>query len=433
MNREEIQAMVTPRPVGRLTHLFFWLCVSSCLAFFLWAYYGRLDVVSRALGEVVPSTQVKHVQHLEGGVVYQLLVREGDRVAAGQELVILDAIASRADVDELQVRMDSLRLEILRLEAEAALAEELEIPGEFLRSRPAMVEHAKDLLRANRETYLAELEAQGETVAQREQEIREVKARIRNEQRNLRLIREQIRISRDLLKDDLTNRYTHLGLLREEGLLRGNLEEDQARLQRAGAALEEARSERQRITRAYQQKSQVRLERARRELEEHAQRMRKFKDSLRRSVLRSPVDGVVKTLFVHTRGGVVQPGATVVDIVPVGDRLIIEARLPVHDIGYVRQGQSALIRLASADGARFPPLDGVVEHISPDSFVDRSGAAFYKVTVSTGQDHFQSGSIRYQLYPGVQVMTSIRTGERSVLDYLLAPLSMTAGEALQER
>ncbi|MEQ8192993.1 MAG: HlyD family efflux transporter periplasmic adaptor subunit, partial [Rhodospirillales bacterium] len=152
-----------------------------------------------------------------------------------------------------------------------------------------------------------------------------------------------------------------------------------------------------------------------------------------RTVLRSPVDGVVKTLYVTTIGGVLKAGSTVVDIVPAGDRLIVEAKLPTQDIGYVRRGQQAQVKLASIDAMRFGNLPGKVVNVSPDTLVTKEGLPFYKVRIETEGDHFQRGDLRYQLYPGMQVMTNIQTGQRTVLEYLLDPFLRSFDEAMLER
>jgi adhesin transport system membrane fusion protein len=163
------------------------------------------------------------------------------------------------------------------------------------------------------------------------------------------------------------------------------------------------------------------------------QRILKFEDNLSRTVLRSPVNGVVKTLYVVTIGGVLKPGFTVVDIVPGGDRLIIEAKLPTQDIGYVRRGQQALVMLASADAMRFGNLTGKVVRVSPDTLVTNEGMPFYKVRIETEQDHFQRGKLKYQLFPGMQVMTNIQTGQRTVLEYIFDPFLRSFNDAMLER
>ena len=158
-----------------------------------------------------------------------------------------------------------------------------------------------------------------------------------------------------------------------------------------------------------------------------------LEDALSRTVLRSPVDGIVKTLHVATVGGVVRAGEPVADIVPVSDRLVIEARLPTQDIGYVRAGQPVLVSLASSDAIRFGRLEGEVVNVSPDTIDTQDGIPYYKVRVETEANQFESGEVIYELVPGVQVACAIRTGQRSVLAYLLDPVMSSVQTALRER
>lgn len=419
--------------IGRATHLFFLLFGAMCLVFGAWAYYGKLDIVSRARGEVIPSSQLKSVQHLEGGIVKKILVAEGDTVKQGQELVILESTARGADVNELDVRIAALRVEIARLDAEAAGKEAVEFDPDLIEEQAELVRQTANLFGIRRTRLQNELEGQEELVTQRQQDISEIRARMKNNRHNLKLIQEQIDISNELLKDDLTNRYNHLSLLREGSDLKSRIEEDAAALRGAEAALKEAQVKQQRITHVSQEEARKELESLRRELEEGRQRIRKYRDSLQRTVLRSPVNGVVKALHLFTVGGVVKPGESVMDIVPAGDQLIIEAQLPTQDIGYVQVGQPAMIRLATADVKRLGNLEGEVIHVSADAFLTEEGTPFYKVRIATTRDYFQRGDLRYQLFPGMEVMASIRTGQRTVLEYLLSPFIDSLGESLGER
>ncbi len=148
---------------------------------------------------------------------------------------------------------------------------------------------------------------------------------------------------------------------------------------------------------------------------------------------RSPVEGIVKSLYVVTLGGVVQPGQTVADIVPFEDRLIIEARLSIADIGHVRVGQRAAVRLAGRESAIFGKLPGIVTHVAPDVTRSADGRGFYLVRVETEQDHFRGGELLYQLFPGMAMLVHIHTGTRTVIQYLLEPFTARFTGALQER
>ena len=406
------------------THLFLLLCVVSCVAFGVWAWKSSLAVVSVAEGEVVPSSQVKTIQHLEGGIVREIKVREGDRVKTGQPMVVLESTASGADVGELRTRIVGLQIEIVRLEAAASNADKPTFPAELVKSHPRLVSEATQLFNSRKQRLNDEFASQQAIISQRQQDRQEISARIKNQRNSLKLQKEQIAISEDLLKEQLTNRYKHLDLLKEATRLTGAIEQDKVALQRAGSALKQARANRDGIRSKFAEDSRSKLDLA---------RLSKFEDSLKRTTLRSPVDGVVKTLHVVTIGGVVRAGDPVIDVVPAGDRLIIEAKLKTQDIGYVRAEQSARITLASADAMRFDNLEGKVLAVSPDTITGQDGRPYYKVRIETARNHFRRGANRYDLFPGMQVLTSIHTGERTVMEYILDPFLNAGDTALRER
>ncbi len=407
---------------------FGYVLAATVLVFIVWAAFAPLDRVSGAQGEVIPATQVKMVQHLEGGIVSEIYVKEGDRVTRDQPLIALEATAQTADVGELRVHIGSLVAEAARLQAESAGGTTLNLPGTV----PAnMAKEAQALFASRRANLQASLRTQQEVIAQREHAIREITARISNTRNELKLIREQVAISDKLLKEEITSKMEHLALQRQESALKSRLEEDQAMIKRLESSIAESRAQLVSIQQGYRQQVSGDLTRVTRELSEMRERVGKHTDMQRRAVLRAPVDGVVKILHIATRGGVVQPGQTVVEVVPSGDSLVIEAKLPVQEVGYVKPGQRASVRLASTDSARFGRLEGEVAHISPDSIVTEEGA-FYKVRVETGADRFRQDKNEYRLVPGVRVDVAIVTGQRTVLEYLLAPFMAGSDRALQE-
>ncbi|WP_285905971.1 HlyD family type I secretion periplasmic adaptor subunit [Pseudodesulfovibrio pelocollis] len=479
--------------IDRVTRTFFHLCVAFCVSFFVWASFSPLDIVSDAVGEVIPSSRVKRIQHLEGGIVRSILVREGDLVETGQPLVELETTASDSTVAELNIRINSLEAEVARLEAEsrwfaapaapevsapdngaategvenengadkngengngsnairqpassgaAILKPELrvdpyavgiEFPARLLAEAPGVADQAREFYEARRDRFINDLNAQREKITQREQDVQEITVRIRNQRQGLTYVREQIAISDELLKDKLTSRYKHLGFLKEESTLVSRIQEDEAALIRAGSALTAARDSLEQLFNAFHEEVQDTLRKSRRELLEFSQRLRKMSDSLDRTVIRSPANGIVKSVYIMGEGEVVQSGMTVLDIVPAGDKLVIEAHLPLGDIGYVQLGQAATVRLSTGDARMYGNLEGIVTGISPDAITKEDVGTFYKVLVETENDRFEKDGRRYQLYPGMRVLVGIKTGERTVMEYLVYPYFDTLYHGLRER
>lgn len=436
MTDNQVDPMELPEPglpPARTMHLLLAACVFFCCAFLVWAWFGRLDIVSMAEGRVAPSSRVKEVQHLEGGIVSEILVQEGVRVKVDQPLLVLEGTSSDASVRELEVRTVALRVDIARLKA---IQEDLPkplFPPELAASHANLISQAEDLFNLQITRYRSDLASREEVVKQRTEEIKGVESRISNNVASLELLHKQTSISAELLKEQLTTEYKHLGFLREEAALKSKIEEDQSLLKRIRSQLEEAQENLRKARFELREKTGGELKLARQELDELVQRLKKFQDSQRRTIIRSPVDGIVKTMYVNTTGGVISPGQIVLTIVPTDDTLIVEAHLPIQDIGYVRAGQAAVVKLASRDARRFGNLAGQVVSVSPDALNLPDGRTFYAVRIKTERDYFAWGNDRYQLVPGMQVVAYIHTGQRTLLEYLLDPYVDSLGQALQER
>ncbi|MEO5332118.1 MAG: HlyD family type I secretion periplasmic adaptor subunit [Magnetococcus sp. YQC-5] len=419
--------------VGWTHHLVVLWFLSLLAAVMIWGSWGLLDVVSFAQGEVIPSTQIKQVQHLEGGVIRRILVKEGDTVHKGQSLVELETAAGDADVGEISARLASLEVDNVRLQAEVTGAETTRFAPEMKKNHPELVKRSEELFASNRHRREEKLASLRESMAGHRQYVQEIQAKIKNNKKKLTLVEEQVAISSKLLAKDITNRYTHLDLLKEAHQINSSIEEDGMALLRAEAAFKEAQANLAAVGHEFEEAAREKLGENRRQMTELSMRLQKFQSSLSRTVLTAPVDGVVKNLYVVTEGGVIPPGGTALDLVPGEDRLVVEAKLPIQDIGYVSIGQSAFVTLSSSDASRFGKLAGKVTQISPDALTTQEGQPYYKVRVETEQSFFQKGLMKYRLFPGMIVRCAIHTGQRSILEYLFYPFKNFMDPALTER
>ena len=403
------------------------------VALIIWAFFGRLAMVSNAVGQVVPRTRVKAVQHLEGGIIADILVEEGEHVVKDQALVRLDPVKTSSELDELSARLVGLQIDIHRLSAELEGAEKIDLPPALVARAPQLAISAQALFESRKRRLANDLYIQKSLIEQRQQRLRELEIGTANSRKALELISAQVDISDNLMKKELTNRLQHLELLRQQQALRGQLEADQAAMPRIEAALRESQEQLKLIRETFLGEARQEFVEVERSNDELSQRLLKYRYAKERIVLRSPVDGIVKTLAVATSGGVIQPGQTVVEIVPLGVELVIEARLPLQDIGYVHPGQSVRVTLNSPIARDYGHIDGTVDAISPDASVDEEGRAFYRVRVITTSSRFEMGGHAYQLYPGMEVLCSILVGTRTVAEYLLGPWFRSMRFAFQER
>lgn len=400
--------------------------------FLIWSALFKVDVASHSTGEVIAAGQTKLVQHLEGGIVRKILVREGQVVRQGDPLAELERAATEADMNELEAQMAGLQIIILRLESQLAGKSKLEVPADLARRYPEQVQNARELLASQKSRLSGSIDAQQYKIAQRDAELSELRARRAQTVSRLQLLRQQIEINKQLLKEGLANQYEHLNLLKEEQSLVGSLSELDASLRRVVAAQKQESASLQTLASGDREQLQKDLEDSRKRFAEFQERFRKYTDSQQRTLIRSPINGVVMTLNVVTEGGIVPPGGTLMSLVPGNDALLIEARLPVGDVGLIHAGQEARIQLMSATARGFQPMSGKVVSVSPDSVIQENQEPYYRVRIAPEKLDFRNGSSKYMLVPGVMVSVSILTGERSVLRYLADPLVNGMGMAISE-
>ncbi|MDO9712724.1 HlyD family type I secretion periplasmic adaptor subunit [Paracraurococcus lichenis] len=398
----------------------------------LWGAIARLDVVSNAVGEVMPVSGLQSVQHLAGGIVREILVQPSASVTRGQPLVLLDTVRSQAELQELSLRMDSLTMDIARWEAEAE-GREAFVPPVLANANPALAATAQDIFKSRRERLAHDVAIQKNLVAQRQQELQEVRTRVSGNTKAIGVLQDQVKISSELLQRGLSSRLAHLDLVRQQQILRSQLDTDTASIPRLEAAIAEARERRSGVEASDREVARRELAKARQSQDELGQRLLALKSTDEQTVLRAPVDGIVKTVAVSTLGGVIQPGQMVVELVPAADKLVIEARLPLQDIGFINEGQDARVTLNSPDAALFGHIGGTVDTVSPDATVVKDGSAFYRVRIVSDSSSFHAGDHAFRLYPGMSVICRIRTGSRSILNYVLGPWAGSLRYAFQER
>ena len=391
----------------RTTNLLFYSFSVFMLLIIAWSLIFEVDIVSSADGQVIPLGEVKTIQHLEGGIIEEILVKESEIVEKDQPLVILAPTASETEVDELQVRIDSQIIKSIRLEAEINDFDTPIFPDELFDTRQEIINKSMELFISRKNTF--------------EGGIKEIDIMIEQAGTSVDILVRQVEMSAKLLEEKVISEFAHLDILKE--------------LNVAKSSLEEAIEKRDNFKNAFIEDSRNELQLAQRELSQSDETMKRLQDNLERTIIKAPVDGVVKNLFFVTVGGVVKPGGSILDIVPTKDSLIIEAKLPNTDVGFVQPGQSAVVRLSSADSVNFGQINAIVTQISPDTEEDENDKriVFYKILLETEKSYFESKNKIYHLIPGVKVNASIHIGQRTVANYLLSPFIGSIGESFQER
>ena len=402
-----MNSMFLPEKHKKNTLFLFYIFSAFAITAGLWIFLFNIDIISNAEGQVIPAGEVKTVQHLEGGIIDQILVKESDVVKKNDPLVILAATSSEVDVDETQVQIDSKIIASIRLEAEINDFDVPIFPDDLVKTRVELVNKSMELFVSRKDKL--------------EGEIKELVASIMQHQTAIDILIKQIGMSEKLLNEGIISEYAHLNLLKELNAAKGTLK----------AAIEEKEN----ITKEFIEDARNKRQIAQREISELNETIKALKDNLDRTVIVAPVDGVVKNLFFVTIGGVIRPGEAILDIVPTKDNLIVEARLQESDIGFVKPGQSAVVKLSSADAVNFGQIEGTVDRISPDTEQDENDnrIVFYNIFVELDQNYFESKEKIYYLVPGVKVTASIQIGERTLANYLLSPFIGSLGQSFQER
>ncbi|TVR84005.1 MAG: HlyD family type I secretion periplasmic adaptor subunit [Rhodospirillales bacterium] len=429
MNRLDRILIDHPLPTWRPV---VWGAMAFLAAFLVWAVFAELDQVAVAPGEVIPQSRVKVVQHLEGGIIEAIHVREGDQVRAGQPLVQLELGAASLNRDELTARFDGERLRRARLAAEVG-GLELVLPVDAAARQPELAQSETDAFDARRRELAAAESVLAAQIAQRELQVQELEARRRTTASNLELARERLALSGSLLSRGLTARVEHLQLRAEVESLEGERDVLEPAIPRARAAVTEAREKLRETRTRFRREAQEQLAAA----DQNIARLREvLAQATRQDVraeVRSPIDGIVKNIRYATIGGVVAPGEPIMEIVPTADRLVVEAKLSPTDRGYVAEGQRAVVKVSAYDFVRYGGLDGTVVTVAPDSSLDRSGMPSFRLIVETDKTHLGDSEGSLPITPGMQATVDVHTGTGSVLRYLIRPVLKLRDEAFRER
>jgi len=399
--------MIDREKYKQTTRYQFYALAAFGFVMILWSVLFEIDIVSNAEGQIIPLGEVKTIQHLEGGIIDQILVKESELVEKGQPLVILAATASEVEVDEVKVQIDAQIIKSIRIEAEINNFDIPIFPDKLVNERSDLVNKSMELFISKRDKYNGD--------------INEINAVIDQHQTSVDILLRQAEMSSQLLEEKVTNEYAHLNVLKELNAAKGQLEE--------------SIEKKENITNEFVQNARNELQVAQRDLSELNETIKALKDNLDRTSINAPVEGIVKNLFFVTEGGVIRPGEAILDLVPTRDSLIVEARLQDSDIGFVQVGQSAVVKLSSADSVNFGQLNGIVTQISPDTEEDENDnrIVFYKILLETDKNYFESNDKIYQLVPGVKVNASIHIGQRTVANYLLSPFIDSMDGTFQER
>ena len=406
--------------------------IAFFLALFLvWAGLTEVESVTRGVGKVIPASQVQRIQNLEGGILREILVREGEEVEAGQLLLRLDRTRFSAAYQENRRQRLALAAKAARLRAETT-GGEFEPPVEVAREHPELARRERTLYLTRKRQLEATLGLLTQRVEEQAHELARLETELADLEESHRLAKKELELSRPLLASGAVSEVELLRLQRQVNELKTKIDNARLAIPKTRARLEAARKKVEEEALAFRNRAKEEANEVQAELERLEAGALALEDRLRRTEVRSPVHGTVNRVLVTTIGGVVRPGMDLVEIVPLEDSLVIEARISPRDIAFLHPRQPVTVKFTAYDFTVYGGLEAELEHISADTITDAQGRSFYLVRVRTLRNHLGSDDDPLPILPGMVATVDIRTGKKSILAALLKPILRAKQTALRE-
>ena len=415
-----------------LSRITVWAVSACLLSALVWAHFAVLEEVTTGEGKAIPSSKVQVIQNLEGGIVSEIFVREGQVVDKGDTLLRLDDTRFLSNRGETEADRLALVARLERLGAEAE-GRELALPEEITQTAPQLAEDELALYRSRQQRLKSEQRTLSEQLRQKEQELAEFRSKAQQYRSSLGLLQQELNMSQPLVASGAISEVEVLRLRRSVVELRGSLEATNLAIPRAEAAMSEIRSKMEESELGFRSDAFKELNEVRTELQKITATSVAIQDKVTRTTVTSPVRGVIKQLKVNTIGGVVQPGSDMLEIVPLDDSLLIEAKVRPQDVAFLHPGPHAMVKSTAYDDTIYGGLKANQELISADTITDEEGNSFYLIQVRTDKSHLGSEEHPLLIIPGMVATVDIITGEKSVLAYLLKPVLKARSEAMRER
>ncbi len=401
----------------------------TLIVLIVWSAFAKVDEVTRGEARVVPTSQVQIVQSVDGGIVEELMVKEGQVVEVGQILMRVDTTRFESNLQESRVSQAALKAKQMRLNA-LTRGTAFNPPADLIKEAPEAVAQEARLYESRRAEISAQVSISQNQLAQRQQELNEMRARKDQADRTLELMTKELSATRPMIASGAVSEVEVLRLERDVARIRGDREQAIAQISRVQSAILEATRKIEEVTLAARNQMSGELSETMGKLAAMSESGKTLEDKVKKADIRSPMRGTIKRLLVNTLGAVVQPGKELVEVVPLDDALILEVQIAPKDIGFLRPEQKATVKFTAYDYSIYGGLTADVINIGADSVLDEKGNAFYHVRVRT---HTPSLGPGLPIIPGMVAQVDILTGKKTVLSYLLKPVLRARANALTER
>ena len=423
----KLEEAVNPHMV-RITML---VISTAILIFFIWAAVTKISEVTSAVGEVVPRGYTQIIQHLEGALVKEVLIRDGDLVDQDQILIKLGDTAATQNLEETRKKMKSIRLQIERYKAfvdQRALdfSHIAELSDEELNFQA-------DTYNGMRQAIAQEKDVLSQQIMQKESEIEKLQHRIDHAKQSLALAAEARDIQKKLLDKGYASRLTYIKFEQDHHKLMGDLKESKEALGQARESLTEYQSRLTSLGSKSQDQAYSMLDQLQSQRDQIQETLIRLEDRVNRLTIRAPVKGVVKGLQLNTVGGVVEPGKALLEIVPLSAKLIVEAQVSPKDVGHIKVGQPIRVKVSSFDFSRYGTVSGTLDYVSATTFMNEKREPYFKVRIGLSKTYVGHDAQQNTILPGMTVVGDIITGEKTILSYLFKPIHLSLKTAFSER
>ena len=410
--------------------LYFWFVAVAL--FISWASFTQIDEITRGQGKVVPSGENRVVQNLEGGIVQELFVKVGNAVKKGEPLLKIDNEKSEAQHDATSIKLLELKAKEMRLTAEAT-GKAFYVADNIKKNIPLFIRNEQSLYLSQQKQFSAQMDALKDKKLQKEQELYETKDRIVHLERTNSLINEEVRMMKPMVVQGVKSKVAFMKLQREQSQIKSDLSSAQNALPRIEAGISEIENNIKEAKITFQNQAKEELNEVTAEKMRVIESTEALTDQIDRTIVRSPINGVIQKLYINTVGGVIQPGEDLIEIVPTDDVLWLEVKIKPSDIAFIYPGQKAVVKVSAYDFALYGSLEGEVVHISADTTKDQKENVFYTIHIKTTKNYLGTANKPLKIIPGMTVNVDIMTGKKSVMDYILKPILKAKQYTFTER
>lgn len=401
--------------------LILWFWIVTIIALITWSYFAKIDEIVRGEGKVIPQSQNKMIQNLEGGIIEEILVKEGDIVKKDQILIRIDNQKSIADYESTKLKALELNAKIMRLKAEIN-DENFSVNANENKDLQQYLDLEKSLYDINKNKLENETMVLKEQLIQKENDLSSANSSLNYLSSEYSLIQEELKIAAPLVEQKVRSNTDFLKLKREANNIGKELSGIRISINKIKSSIEEAKNKLHDVKDEFKQLAQEELNKSTGEIERINASIYSLKDKVKRTNVYSPDEGIIQKIFFNTIGGVIKPGDNLVEVVPTGENLLIETKIKPSDIAFIYYNQDAKVKFTAYDYAIYGGLDGKVIKISADTEMDEDKKSFYKLQIQASNNHLEKNGKEFPIIPGMVVNVDILTGKKSILDYILKPI-----------